>query len=88
MGVFEPAVEDAAEEVAVLLRGDGEFGDLPGLGVFFNTGDELPKSELAFEEEVENFIGFLNVPGVEQDEDVKFDLMFDAAVDGVDDSLP
>ncbi len=59
--VVVPAVENPAEEFAVLGRRDGEICNLAGCGVTLDTGDELQVPDVVFDEKVEKLIWVLDV---------------------------
>jgi hypothetical protein len=63
--VFVPSVEDAAEEIAVLLWGNGEVGYAAGFGIGLDAGDELEEADFVFDEEVEYLVGVFGVYVVE-----------------------
>ena len=83
-----PSVEDAAEEIAVLLWGNGEVGYAVGFGIGLDAGDELEEADFVFDEEVEYLVGVVGVYVVEKNEQIEFDFEFAAVVDGSHDAVP
>ena len=85
--VGQPAVEEAAEEVGVLLGGNGEGGGGGGDGVEFDAGDELEVTKALVEEEVEEGVGLADVAVVEEDEDIELDAAAAAGGEGGEDAV-
>jgi len=59
--VVVPAVENPAEELAVLGRRDGEIGNLARFGVALDTGDELQVPYVVFDKEIEKLVGVVDI---------------------------
>ena len=85
--VVVPAIEDAAEEAAVLLGGNGEIQDSTGFLVLFDTGDKLHIFYVEFQQEIEDFIRRGDVMIVEQDQDVELHLVLAAGFDSGGDAV-
>ncbi len=79
---LQPAVENAALKVPVLLRRDGELGDLARLRVHLHARDELQIAHAEIDQEIEHLVRMVGREMVDQRERVEFDLMLLAAVDG------
>ena len=77
-----PAVENPTHEIAQLLRRYREIRNAAGHGVPLDTWYELQVPGAEAGAEVEQFIGVVGVEVIDEDEDVVFDVVFFAAVNG------
>jgi len=77
-----PAVEYPTHKIAQLLRRYREIRNTAGSGISFDARDKLDVPGTKAGTEVEELIGVLGVEAINKDEDVVFDVVFPAAVNG------
>jgi hypothetical protein len=80
--VFAPAIEQSAEEFAVLLRRDREIRDLARRRIDLHAGDELHEFDAESDQEIKDLVGISHVPCVQQCQGVELDLIFLAVFNG------
>ena len=84
----QPAVENATQKLAVLLRRDRERGDLPGLRIDLDAWNELHVANAQVEQEIKDLVRVLGGEVVDQRQRVERHVVPLAAVDGPHDAVP
>lgn len=85
--VLVPAVEQPAEEFAVLFRRDGKIRYLARRWLDLDARNKLQEPDAQPHEKIEYLVWVRHVPGVYQRERVEFDLVLFAALDGAHDPV-